>query len=569
MRRLLTTWFLLLAAPVFADLTFPASFDVLETSPDQFQLSLTVPLIKGRYMKVRMVVPDALRTSSEPESRTGEGSLTRVWHTPAKAEELPGSTFGLSGLLGTQHEVQFRLTTLDGRRHEASLRATQAVFVVPAPLPTHQLAGQALLSGLRRAIQHPALWFLLLAILAAGGRAPMIVAAIGMGATTALLTHWRASPIAPPPLLMALAALPPATALVWLLIGTGERKDKSQNERTWALMLLAAAVGALSGWAGLLLLPRVGLSTQELRLATALHLEGWSCGAVGMATFLYVGRTLLPIRARRVLRHLLAVFAVAWVLYHATGLIQVHGPGWGDALLIKAKSLMRLWILPFRTDWAMGHIRIPLPALACLVIAGWLCTSRRNWNRHRTRATCLLVCLAVVLIPVGALRARNPFYTPRPLSAKEATPILNTLLAKTYLAFNLDVEEDAFDQLAETLAESLVTDVYLDSRRRLTEGTRKRAVVTVKDVTLNSLEALPASTAMAGTPYRCQWTVLARVEHWQHTHLRQNSYIGDIVLEVIDGNWRMAHLALTDEQREVIAVGVPLQGPIPSDAPDA
>lgn len=34
-----------------ADLTFPASFEVVEEGPRPFRLTLTVPLIKGRYMK--------------------------------------------------------------------------------------------------------------------------------------------------------------------------------------------------------------------------------------------------------------------------------------------------------------------------------------------------------------------------------------------------------------------------------------------------------------------------------------------------------------------------------------
>ena len=71
----------------------------------------------------------------------------------------------------------------------------------------------------------------------------------------------------------------------------------------------------------------------------------------------------------------------------------------------------------------------------------------------------------------------------------EARPIMDMLLTDTYLAFNLPDEDAAFDRLARNLSEDLVPGVYLDSRRRLTAGTRKGAEVTVKDVSVMSVGA--------------------------------------------------------------------------------
>ena len=42
---------LVCAAGAWADLTFPALFEIVEVTPNKFRFSLTVPLIKGRYMK--------------------------------------------------------------------------------------------------------------------------------------------------------------------------------------------------------------------------------------------------------------------------------------------------------------------------------------------------------------------------------------------------------------------------------------------------------------------------------------------------------------------------------------
>jgi hypothetical protein len=544
------------ATPLFADLTFPASFEVVEESADQFRLTLTVPLIKGRYMKVRMVVPAGMETDQKPEARTGNGSLTRDWRVPADASLLPGSVFGLSGLLGTPYEVKFLLSTLDGRRHEAVLRSTAAVLVVPQPPTPAALASRALLDGMRRAICHPALWLLLLALLWTGRRLSFQLGSVIVAAVAGLLGHQIVLSTVPPVLLMSVAGLPAACAL---LVSACRQQSGPRPLSLLRGAILAAGVGLLSGWAGLLLTPTAGLSFQELHLCTALLAVGWAVGGMGVAAVLVLANDLLPTRVQRWLRPSICVVATAWALYHAAGLIQLYGPGWGDTMFRTGKWAMRIWVLPFMTDWSMGRIRLPLPALVLLVV-GLVCVvrSRRAKASRGRRALCaILLPAALLIIPLAPWRATNPFYVPQPLSAAEARPLVSGLLTETYLAFNLASEEAAFDALAKTLADELIADVYLDSRRRLTEGIRKGATVTVKDVTVTALEMLSPEEPDARALYRCQWTVLARVEHWQHTHLRRNSYVGTIGVAAAEGNWRIAQLELTDEQREIISVGIP------------
>ena len=88
--------FLALVTSAIADLTFPAVFEVAEKEPGQFQLTLTVPLIKGRYMKAKPIVPDSFRPEGEPEASVGVASLTRSWRIKADPALLHGEAFGLS-----------------------------------------------------------------------------------------------------------------------------------------------------------------------------------------------------------------------------------------------------------------------------------------------------------------------------------------------------------------------------------------------------------------------------------------------------------------------------------------
>ena len=165
----------------------------------------------------------------------------------------------------------------------------------------------------------------------------------------------------------------------------------------------------------------------------------------------------------------------------------------------------------------------------------------------------VVLALAFFAFPLGTWRVHNPFYTPRAPSTTEATHIMDRLLTDTYLAFNLHDEDAAFDSLEANLSENLVADVYLDSRRRLTAGTRQGAKVTVKDVSVMSVDA-----AMSGRgdgksfTYPCKWIVTARVKHLVHIHDRQNIYLGELTLRVEGDRWKITQLVLRSEERVVL-----------------
>ena len=74
----------------------------------------------------------------------------------------------------------------------------------------------------------------------------------------------------------------------------------------------------------------------------------------------------------------------------------------------------------------------------------------------------------------------------------------------------------------------------------------------VKQVSLQQV-AMPSSAEKIDNPvYRCEWTVTAKVTHWQHTHERRNLYEGDLRLAVEDGSWKLADLSLRSEERKVV-----------------
>ena len=101
--------------------------------------------------------------------------------------------------------------------------------------------------------------------------------------------------------------------------------------------------------------------------------------------------------------------------------------------------------------------------------------------------------------------------------------------------------------------EDLVVDVYLDSRRRLSAGTRKGAEITVKDVSVLSIgEALAGGAGAEEFSYPCTWVVTASIRHWQHVHDRQNVYGGVLTLRIDEDRWKVVDLMLESEQRVVV-----------------
>ncbi len=206
----------------------------------------------------------------------------------------------------------------------------------------------------------------------------------------------------------------------------------------------------------------------------------------------------------------------------------------------------------------MGLFRVPVLTIV-LVLAALVAWPRRRRFQpaipRRARATHWgLVLVAVFTVSTAGVPVSNPFHTPRAPTADEARPILNALLTETYLAFNRSDEDAAFDQLARNLSEDLVPGVYLDSRRRLTAGTREGAEVKVKDVRVISVDASSAfDSADGSSTYPCKWVVTARVKHWQHIHDRQNIYVGTLSIRVEEDRWKIDDLELSSEEREIVA----------------
>ena len=136
----ITAWVILLltapAAGAQADLVNPSTLALRETAPSRFTVELALPVIQGRVLKARPVLPDICAVEGEPQVQGDSRQVVRSWAMTCDPDDLVGTAVGVHGLLGTNLDVQLTIELLDGRTYVGQLRPTQAYYLVPAsPTP--------------------------------------------------------------------------------------------------------------------------------------------------------------------------------------------------------------------------------------------------------------------------------------------------------------------------------------------------------------------------------------------------------------------------------------------------
>ena len=230
--------------------------------------------------------------------------------------------------------------------------------------------------------------------------------------------------------------------------------------------------------------------------------------------------------------------------------------------LFSGASLL-LDAFPSTVGFPLAEGRLPVPFLSLVLSLFALVLWPRKRRIHRQMgvkrkspvASLALLAAAFFFLPVCG-QVRNPWYSPDQMDEAALQGLMERRLWNTYTAFNIDDEDDLFDQLSENLDDGLLDNIYLDSRRRLTMGLREGSEVTVEDVSLGAVGSPePGSTAEGGWKYPATWTVTARVKHLKHIHYRKNQYTGTIALKPMENGWKISEIILTSEDRQVIASG--------------
>ena len=201
---------------------------------------------------------------------------------------------------------------------------------------------------------------------------------------------------------------------------------------------------------------------------------------------------------------------------------------------------------------AANQLEIPLASvllcLAAALIAGFGGYLALN-GVYRIIAVGLIFVVAVGVGPFGRIMVRNPFAAPYQLPEVESLLILQGLLQNTYRAFDFRAENDVYDKLAVSAAGDLITDIYLQSRKRLAMEEQGGARAKVQDVQLlDAVQVGPPGRRQRLT-FQCAWRITGTVNHWGHTHQRRNQYDAMITIRPIEQTWKIVALDIIEERR--------------------
>ena len=82
-------------ATASAHLSNTSTLELKETAPRRFQMVLTLPIVDGRFIKARPVLPDSCAVEGEPIERGTGVSVVRTWEMDCDPSELIGLPIGV------------------------------------------------------------------------------------------------------------------------------------------------------------------------------------------------------------------------------------------------------------------------------------------------------------------------------------------------------------------------------------------------------------------------------------------------------------------------------------------
>ena len=401
MRRRLPVALLVVAlglgvAPVHADVVFPARLDVLEASPGRYEIAFTLPIMEGRVLRAEPVMPPACRDLTERERTGSYGGVTTTWTVLCEPASLAGEAILVEGLLGTQIELAFSLTTLDGRVFSEVLKPSRPGFLVPPPPSVLELAADAGGAGLRWVLGQGVFWLLLLVVALAGATARELVKGTIAFSAAAAVAQWLVGEVwlqVSPPVAASLVLLTAAVPAV-RLAGGGERW-RGWIRPLWPVML---PIGALTGGTGTADLPVAGLSRGEQLAALVFFAFGAAVAVAWVAVVAFELREVLKrvaggrwqVRGTRLMGYVLGAIATGMLLARlvALGVLAEGFPARALTLAVAALALAPLLAAALRGCWlapgfaavavvglAPGLARVPLPFAELLVSALLLAVS--------------------------------------------------------------------------------------------------------------------------------------------------------------------------------------------------
>ena len=133
-------------------------------------------------------------------------------------------------------------------------------------------------------------------------------------------------------------------------------------------------------------------------------------------------------------------------------------------------------------------------------------------------------------------------------SSERTSVILSDLLTNVYRAFDRRKENDVYDRLAISVSGNQLTEIYLQNRQSMELENRGSARANVDEVNIQELSDLKHHKDH-GYVADTRWTVRGSVNHFGHTHYRQNQYRALVSFGIDNETWKIYNIEILDTRR--------------------
>lgn len=197
---------------------------------------------------------------------------------------------------------------------------------------------------------------------------------------------------------------------------------------------------------------------------------------------------------------------------------------------------------PRRNRWS-----IPVITVACLLcgaVVGVLSIGAKERRRMFAVTVGVLLLIGLLTWPLARVSIADPFDEPFQLQQEQADEVVASLMHNMYHAFQFRQESLIYDQLANSLTDEALRQVYLQLLEQMKLEGQGGATVNIDRVELIQNEVVELDEN--GMLCRCQWSISGTIGHWGHIHRRDVAFGTDLDVRPVGDRWKIGALMISD-----------------------
>jgi hypothetical protein len=160
----------------------------------------------------------------------------------------------------------------------------------------------------------------------------------------------------------------------------------------------------------------------------------------------------------------------------------------------------------------------------------------------------VMMVLGFLTYPFLRIQVNIPLLPHGKPSSERASVVMNDLLTNVYRAFDRRDENAVYDRLAISVTGDQLTEIYLQNRQSMELENRGGARANVDEVSIQELSTIKRD-GNRGYVADTRWTVRGSVNHFGHTHYRQNQYRALVSFGIDNENWKIYNIEIVDTKR--------------------